>query len=112
MDAKQLIRQLIDLLNQTLDNYPDSELDYTSNDVNRFKQIKDLHSHNDCGCGDDLANAPDEHYADIDSVTVHAGGGVNGPKHPADIWTDSNRMYPEFKGFKDYYEQVEKKKNS
>jgi len=30
-------------------------------------------------------NQPEEKYADVDSVTKDAGGGVNGPKDPADI---------------------------
>ena len=32
-----------------------------------------------------LSNAPNEVVTSIDSVTADAGGGVNGPKHPADI---------------------------
>lgn len=30
-------------------------------------------------------NTPEEGYSDVDSVTTDAGGGVNGPKDPADI---------------------------
>ena len=32
-----------------------------------------------------LANSPNEIVAGIDSVTTNAGGGLNGPKDPADI---------------------------
>ena len=32
-----------------------------------------------------LANSPNEVVAPVDAVTTLAGGGVNGPKHPADI---------------------------
>ena len=32
-----------------------------------------------------LSNSPNEVVAPIDAVTTDAGGGVNGPKHPADI---------------------------
>jgi hypothetical protein len=39
------------------------------------------------------ANAPNEQYADIEAVTSHAGGGINGPKHAADIRTDSPSLY-------------------
>jgi hypothetical protein len=35
-------------------------------------------------------------YADIDSVTKNAGGGVNGPKHPADIRGEHPSMYPAY----------------
>ena len=40
------------------------------------------------------ANCPAEVVAGIESVTSHAGGGLNGPKHPADIRADSISMYP------------------
>lgn len=56
----------------------------------RFKQISDL-MHNDAQT---YANEPSMQIADIDSVTKDAGGGVNGPKHPADIRSDSVSMYP------------------
>ena len=46
-------------------------------------QIRDLIAKADKPKG--LANEPDEAYAGIDSVTTDAGGGVNGPKDPADI---------------------------
>jgi hypothetical protein len=41
-------------------------------------------------------NSPAEVVASIDSVTIHAGGGLNGPKNPADIRADSVAMYPNF----------------
>jgi hypothetical protein len=50
-------------------------------DDNRFKQIKDLISDKHPG----VQNRPREEYADIDSVTNNAGGGMNGPKHPDDL---------------------------
>jgi hypothetical protein len=42
----------------------------------------------------EYANEPQEMYADIDSVTVHAGGGMNGPKHPHDLRVHDISMYP------------------
>lgn len=42
------------------------------------------------------ANEPSEQIADIESVTTDAGGGVNGPKHPADIKSNSISMYPAY----------------
>lgn len=41
-----------------------------------------------------IANEPCEQIADIDAVTVDAGGGVNGPKHPSDMRANSVSMYP------------------
>ena len=40
------------------------------------------------------SNSPDELYADIKKVTVDAGGGINGPKHPGNIRTTNFPMYP------------------
>lgn len=58
---------------------------------NREKQIVDLVPDHDC---DRWANEPEEKYADIDSVTVNAGGGVNGPKHPSDMRVQHPSLYP------------------
>jgi hypothetical protein len=41
-------------------------------------------------------NSPDPHVQGIDSVTTNAGGGLNGPKHPADIRSDSVSMFPAY----------------
>jgi hypothetical protein len=42
-------------------------------------------------------NSPDPHVQGIDSVTTAAGlGGLNGPKNPSDIRSDSVSMYPNF----------------
>lgn len=63
----------------------------TAPDDNHFVQIQDL-TPDDRAC-DDWANTPNEQYAEIDSVTDHAGGGINGPKHAADLRTDSPSLY-------------------
>ncbi len=63
----------------------------TGDDVNRFRQIIDLIDTNDDAT---FANEPDEKYADIDSVTVNAGGGMNGPKHPHDVRVKDPSAYP------------------
>jgi hypothetical protein len=46
-------------------------------------QIRDLISKADSP--KPFENSPEEAYSDVDSVTTDAGGGVNGPKNPADI---------------------------
>lgn len=62
----------------------------------RIKQIAGLMKND----AQTYANEPSEQIADIESVTTDAGGGVNGPKHPADIRSDSLSMYPntQYKG--------------
>ncbi len=70
----------------------DSPLTHTGDDMNRFKQIVDLASEpKQSGI---FANAPDTKYSDIDSVTVDAGGGMNGPKHPHDLRVKDPSAYP------------------
>jgi len=58
-----------------------SPLTHAGDDINRFRQIVDLA---DTPYGP-IGNAPNEKYADIDSVTIDAGGGMNGPKHLRDL---------------------------
>jgi hypothetical protein len=42
-------------------------------------------------------NSPDPHVQGIEAVTTAAGlGGLNGPKNPSDIRSDSVSMYPNF----------------
>lgn len=105
MKATDFIRQILDLIdgfdNQKLAQQPqDLSIEITaspvtipaSDEIARFKQIVDL-------VGQDTAqysNEPCEKIADIAAVTSDAGGGVNGPKHPADIRANSISMYPNY----------------
>ena len=105
MRATEIIRSVLDLIDQvdrpeetegtaikiTLGQEPSPEEINPPNDVNHFKQIVDLIQGGNDG---EFANSPDERVADIDAVTIDAGGGVNGPKDPADIRADSVAMYP------------------
>lgn len=59
----------------------------------RFKQIFDILSREREG---QYSNSPTETIAGINSVTVDAGGGWNGPKHPADLRVKDPSMYPNF----------------
>lgn len=65
--------------------------DPADDEIRRFKQIAGLTPD---AVRPLIANAPAEKYADIDSVTTLAGGGLNGPKHPADIKGSTMSMYP------------------
>ena len=59
-------------------------------DMARFTQIADLMHNN----AQTYANEPSEQISGMESVTTDAGGGVNGPKHPSDMRSDSVSMYP------------------
>ena len=65
---------------------PNSEHD----DVRRFKQLAGIEAHNPNA---EYANEPHPTMTGIEAVTTLAGGGVNGPKHPADIRVKDPRGY-------------------
>lgn len=104
MKATEIIRGVLDLID-TIDcgnslDQPDVEIIgpteepiQTGVDTNRFKQIFDLLS---AERHKQYDNSPAEVVAGIESVTTHAGGGWNGPKHPSDIKSNSISMYPNF----------------
>ena len=92
MRATDIVRQVLDLLDQ-VEGQHDIEPGVIPDDdacdaeqgepiAGRFKQIFAML---DAPSAGPLANSPNEVVADVDSVTTLAGGGVNGPKHPADI---------------------------
>lgn len=89
MRAIDIIRNVLDLIDQ-VDAADDQEPTATieiqpeqgEDEASRFKQIYAMLSNPSHG---PLGNSPNEVVADIHSVTDHAGGGLNGPKHPADI---------------------------
>lgn len=70
---------------------PQSAEEFYSDELRRMKQIAGLR---DPGEMSPLSNAPNPQYADVDAVTVDAGGGPNQPKHPADIRGNSQSLYP------------------
>jgi len=89
MRATELIRAVLDLIDASEEQEPER---YTQDDETaRFDQIADILQTKDMPMP--CANTPNEVVADIDSVTTLAGGGVNGPKHPADIRVKDPRGY-------------------
>lgn len=103
MRATDIIRNVLDLIDQidcpaeepavAVAVTPVEEPVQTGVDSNRFKQIFDILSAERSQMYD---NSPAEAVAGIESVTTNAGGGVNGPKNPADIKSNSISMYPNF----------------
>ena len=96
MRATDIIRNILDLIDNIDDPQPVATAEIIATapaaDMNHFKQIIDLVSQ-----GGQYSTAPDEKYSSIDSVTVDAGGGINGPKHPHDIRVKDPSAYPEYK---------------
>ncbi len=68
-----------------------AEEDFAPDDIRRFRQIVDLA---DQGQETEYSNTPKEEYAGLDSVTTAAGGGMQAPKHPADIRGEHPSLYP------------------
>ena len=89
MRATDIIRGVLDLIDQVEDSkgqQPTATIEIEPEqgeaEASRFKQIFAMLSNPSHG---PLGNSPNEVVADIHSVTDHAGGGVNGPRHPHDI---------------------------
>jgi len=103
MRATEIIRSVLDLIDHIeIEQEPDPVAVATiaepttgphGDDVNRFRQIVDLLTSE---YGQMYDNSPAETVAGIEAVTTHAGGGWNGPKHPADLRSDSVSMYPNY----------------
>lgn len=87
MRATEIIRGVLDLIDQI--DQPESA-EQPHEPESRFKQILTMISAKANG---EHANTPNEIVSDIASVTVNAGGGVNGPKHPADLRVKDPRGY-------------------
>ena len=99
MRIQDIIRSMMDVIDQ-IDGEPETSVDqpddtpqgYCDDDLARFKQIAGIVS--EPGEMSPLSNAPNEKIADISAVTVDAGGGVNGPKHPHDIRVKDPSQHP------------------
>lgn len=93
MRAADLLRKYADLLDQHENEQETGQMSPLTkgDDPNRFQQVMDLIAGEQPG---EYVNEPHEKYADIDSVTIHAGGGMNGPKHPHDIRVKDPSAYP------------------
>ena len=93
MRATDIVRQVLDLLD-AVEGEHDIKSDVTvaqnNEPDNRFRQILAMLNAESFG---EYANTPNEVVSDVDSVTTLAGGGVNGPKHPADLRVKDPRGY-------------------
>lgn len=97
MRATDIVRQVLDLLDEIegphdIEGGLEAHVDVHQNDEpdNRFKHILAML---DPQSFDGIANRPNEVVAPVDAVTIDAGGGVNGPKHPDDIRVKDPRGY-------------------
>ena len=98
MRVQEIIRGILDMIDSAEKSTDTAQPDQTvpndefyNDDVRRFKQIVDLA---DNGEQTEYSNTPKEEYAAMNSVTTAAGGGMQTPKHPADIRGDQPSIYP------------------
>jgi len=99
MRVQEIIRGILDIIDNAeqsnavtvLDKQETPNEEFYNDDVRRFRQIVDLA---DSGEPTEYSNTPREEYADLDSVTTAAGGGMQTPKHPADIRGEQPSIYP------------------
>lgn len=83
MSARDLLRAVLDILDAEAGQVSaDVHVQQNGEEDNRFKQILAMLDADSFG---PLANSPNEVIAPLSAVTTDAGGGLNGPKHPADI---------------------------
>jgi hypothetical protein len=100
MRIHDIIRSVLDIIDQVdsepkstaIDQPDDTPSGYCDDDLARFKQIAGIVTQP--GEMSPLSNSPNEKVADIAAVTIDAGGGVNGPKHPHDLRVKDPSMYP------------------
>lgn len=92
MKAIEIIRSVLDLIDQVECDTPD--LAPVEDPIEgAFAQLFAQLSQEKQG----YDNSPNEYVQDISAVTTNAGlGGLNGPKNPADIKSDSISMYPNY----------------
>ena len=91
MRATEIIRGVLDLIDQVecAQQAPEQQDPVGGAFAQLFSQLSAVPQGYD--------NSPNPHVQGIDSVTTAAGlGGLNGPKNPADIRSDSVSMYPNF----------------
>jgi len=90
MRATEIIRGILNIIDKVDDNNTDTVATYYDDETRRMSQIDDLQ-----GCDSDAAyaNEPNERVSDITVVTTQAGGGMQEPKHPADIRGEHGRVF-------------------
>jgi hypothetical protein len=102
MRITELIRGILDLIDkEETATSPEPEMsvsithplaaDPYDEELRRFQQIAGLLPQDS---QDPVVNRPQEQYADVESVTSAAGGGMQIPKHPADIRGEQPSIYP------------------
>jgi hypothetical protein len=99
MRASDIIRGVLDLIDQIDCVQQQQELPVVQEPA--IGSFKDMFAKLSGDTASVYSNSPDVHIQGVASVTTDAGlGGLNGPKNPADIKSNSISMYPAFQAEK------------
>jgi hypothetical protein len=99
MRASDIIRGVLDLIDQ-IDCVQQQDQPITQ-EPPMVGSFKDIFSKLEGSTASVYDNSPEVHIQGVSAVTTDAGlGGLNGPKNPADIRSDSVSMYPNFQAKK------------
>jgi hypothetical protein len=99
MRASDIIRGVLDLIDQ-IDCVQQQDQPIVQ-EPPMVGSFKDIFSKLEGSTASVYDNSPEVHIQGVSAVTTDAGlGGLNGPKNPADIRSDSVSMYPNFQAKK------------
>jgi hypothetical protein len=99
MRASDIIRGVLDLIDQI--DCVQQQDQPIAQEPPMVGSFKDIFSKLEGSTASVYDNSPEVHIQGVSAVTTDAGlGGLNGPKNPADIRSDSVSMYPNFQAKK------------
>jgi len=85
MKATDVVRMTLDLIDIIDKPEPKIEVQVATDEPEEEQRFASVFKMLQARGPGEYGNSPNEVVADVDAVTTLAGGGLNGPKHPADI---------------------------
>ena len=85
MKATDIVRMTLDLIDIIDKPEPKIEVQVATDEPEEEQRFASVFKMLQARGPGEYGNSPNEVVADVDAVTTLAGGGLNGPKHPADI---------------------------
>ena len=85
MRATEIVRMTLDLIDMADKPEPKIEIQVATDEPEEEQRFASVFKMLQARGPGEYANSPNEIVAPIEAVTTDAGGGVNGPKDPADI---------------------------
>ena len=85
MRATEIVRMTLDLIDMADKPEPKIEIQVATDEPEEEQRFASVFKMLQARGPGEYANSPNEIVAPIEAVTTDAGGGLNGPKDPADI---------------------------